>query len=110
MRGIRRTRGKFSNTRTDRWATAPLRSRLRRSSSEFFMMVSLGMSPLDALKAGTSVDAELLGLQNRVGTLEAGKLADIVVMPGDPLQNIRQTEKVFFVMKEGVIYRNDTNR
>ena len=74
------------------------------------MMVNLGMSPLDALKAGTSVDAELLGIQNRVGTLEAGKLADIVVIPGDPLQNIRQTEKVFFVMKEGVIYRNDTNR
>jgi len=74
------------------------------------MMVSLGMSPLDALKAGTSVDAELLGLQNRVGTLEPGKLADIVVIPGDPLQNIRQTEKVFFVMKEGAIYRNDTNR
>jgi len=42
------------------------------------------MSPLDALKAGTSVDAELLGLQNRVGTLEPGKLADIVVIPGDP--------------------------
>jgi imidazolonepropionase-like amidohydrolase len=51
-----------------------------------------------------------LGLQNRLGTLEPGKLADIVVIPGDPLQNIRQTEKVFFVMKEGAIYRNDTNR
>jgi imidazolonepropionase-like amidohydrolase len=81
-----------------------------RNTEEFFMMVNLGMTPLDALRAGTSIDAELLGIQNRVGTLEPGKLADIVAMPGDPLRNIRQTEKVFFVMKEGVIYRNDANR
>jgi len=71
------------------------------------MLADLGMSPLDALRAGTSLDAELLGLQNRIGTLEAGKLADIVAMPGDPTQNIRQTEKVFFVMKEGIVYRNE---
>ena len=65
------------------------------------------MSPLDALRAATSVDAELLGLQAQIGALETGKLADIIVMPGDPLLNIRQTEKVFFVMKDGVIYRDD---
>jgi imidazolonepropionase-like amidohydrolase len=81
-----------------------------RNTEEFHMLVDLGMAPLDALRAGTSVDAELLGIQNRVGTLEAGKLADIIAMPGDPTQNIRQCEKVFFVMKEGAIYRNDTNR
>ena len=74
------------------------------------MLVDLGMAPIDALRAGTSVDAELLGIQARVGTLESGKLADIVVIPGDPLQNIRQVEKIVFVMKEGVIYRNDTDR
>jgi imidazolonepropionase-like amidohydrolase len=74
------------------------------------MLVDLGMAPVDALRAGTSVDAELLGIQNRVGTLEPGKLADVVVIPGDPIQNIRQIEKIVFVMKEGVIYRNDTNR
>ncbi len=79
-----------------------------RNTEEFHMLVDLGMQPIDALRAGTSVDAELLGIQNRVGTLESGKLADIVVMPGDPIQNIRQTEKIFFVMKEGVIYRDDT--
>jgi imidazolonepropionase-like amidohydrolase len=77
---------------------------------EFHMLADLGMSPIDALRAGTSLDAELLGIQNRTGTLESGKLADIVTIPGDPTQNIRQTEKVFFVMKEGVIYRNDGNR
>src|SRR6267142_491122 len=79
-----------------------------RNAEEFHQMVDLGMKPLDALKAGTSSDAELLGLADKIGTLEAGKLADIVAVPGDPTQNIRQVEKVFFVMKEGVIFRNDS--
>jgi len=78
-----------------------------RNVEEFHLLADLGLSPLDALRAGTSLDAELLGLQNRIGTLEAGKLADIVAMPGDPTQDIRQTEKVFFVMKEGIVYRNE---
>ncbi len=78
-----------------------------RNAEEFFQMVSLAMKPVDALKAGTSVDAELLGLADWLGTLEPGKLADVVAVPGDPAQNIRQTEKIFFVMKEGVVYRND---
>ncbi len=78
-----------------------------RNAEEFHQMVDLGMKPVDALKAGTSADADLLGLADKIGTLEAGKLADVVAVPGDPLQNIRQTEHTFFVMKEGVIYRND---
>jgi len=79
-----------------------------RNTEEFHQMVDLGMKPIDALKAGTSVDAELLGMSDKIGTLEAGKLADVVAVPGDPLQNIRQTEHVFFVMKEGVIYKNES--
>jgi imidazolonepropionase-like amidohydrolase len=78
-----------------------------RNAEEFHMLVDLGLAPIDALRAGTSVDAELLGIQDKLGTLESGKLADIVVIPGDPIQNIRLVEKVMFVMKEGVIYRND---
>jgi imidazolonepropionase-like amidohydrolase len=78
-----------------------------RNTEEFHLLTALGMSPLDALRAGTSVDAELLGVQKRIGTLELGKTADVIAMPGDPTQNIRQAEKVFFVMKEGVIYRDD---
>jgi imidazolonepropionase-like amidohydrolase len=78
-----------------------------RNAEEFHQMVDLGMKPVDALKAGTSADADLLGIADKVGTLEAGKLADVVAVPGDPLQNIRQTEHVLFVMKEGVVYRND---
>jgi imidazolonepropionase-like amidohydrolase len=78
-----------------------------RNPEEFHQMTDLGMKPIDALKAGTSADAELLGLSSTLGTLEPSKIADIVAVPGDPVENIRQTEKVFFVMKEGVIYRND---
>jgi imidazolonepropionase-like amidohydrolase len=78
-----------------------------RNTEEFHLMADLGMKPIAALKAGTSADAELLGLADKIGTLEAGKLADVVAVPGDPVENIRQTEHVFFVMKEGVIYKND---
>jgi imidazolonepropionase-like amidohydrolase len=78
-----------------------------RNAEEFHQMVDLGMKPIDALKAGTSADADLLGIADRVGTLEANKIADVVAVPGNPVENIRQTEKVFFVMKEGVVYRND---
>jgi imidazolonepropionase-like amidohydrolase len=77
-----------------------------RNAEEFHQMVDLGMKPVDALKAGTSNDADLLGLANKIGTLEANKLADVVAVPGNPIENIRQTEHVFFVMKEGVIYKN----
>ena len=79
-----------------------------RNAEEFHQMVDLGMKPLDALKAGTSADADLLGLSSKIGTLEIDKFADVVAVPGDPVENIRQTEHVFFVMKEGVIYRNDS--
>ncbi len=78
-----------------------------RNPEEFHLMVDLGMKPIDALKAGTSADADLLGLADKIGTLEKGKLADVLAVPGDPVENIRQTEHVFFVMKEGVIYKND---
>jgi imidazolonepropionase-like amidohydrolase len=78
-----------------------------RNTEEFHQMVDLGMKPIAALKAGTSADAELLGISDKVGTLESGKLADVVAVPGDPVENIRQTEHVFFVMKEGVVYKND---
>ena len=78
-----------------------------RNPEEFHQMVDLGMKPAAALKAGTSADADLLGIADKVGTLEPNKFADVVAVPGNPLQNIRQTEHVFFVMKQGVIYKND---
>lgn len=78
-----------------------------RNGEEFHQMVDLGMKPIDALRAGTSVNAELLGLADKIGSIEAAKSADIVAVPGNPLQDIRQTEHVLLVMKEGVIYKND---
>jgi imidazolonepropionase-like amidohydrolase len=76
------------------------------NAKEFKLMVDLGMAPIDALKAATSTDAELFGIAQKVGTLEKGKLADIVAMPGDPTNDITATERVSFVMKEGRIVKN----
>jgi imidazolonepropionase-like amidohydrolase len=76
------------------------------NAKEFKLMVDLGMSPIDALRAGTSSDAELLGISAKVGTLEKGKLADIVAIPGDPTQDITATERVSFVMKEGKVVKS----
>jgi imidazolonepropionase-like amidohydrolase len=74
---------------------------------EFVLMAADGMTPAQSLRCGTSSAAELLGLQKTIGTLEAGKLADVVAVPGNPLDDIKVTQSVLFVMKEGVVYRND---
>jgi imidazolonepropionase-like amidohydrolase len=76
-----------------------------RNAEEFGFLVKNGMKPIDALKAGTSLDAQLLGIFAITGSLEVGKSADIVAVPGNPLDNIRQTEKPLFVMKEGTVYK-----
>jgi imidazolonepropionase-like amidohydrolase len=69
-------------------------------------MVDLGMPPIDALRSATANDAELFGIAQKTGTLEKGKFADIIAMPGDPTMDITTTERVFFVMKDGKIIRN----
>ena len=77
-------------------------------AKEFELLVKkAGLSPLDAIKTGTSVAAELLGQSARIGHLAPGMLADIVAVPGDPLQDISVLQKVMFVMKDGVVYRHD---
>jgi len=77
---------------------------------QFAAMVRLGMKPLAALRTATSVDAKLLGVDAQLGSLEAGKLADVIAVPGDVGADVSAVEKVFFVMKDGVIYRNDGKR
>jgi imidazolonepropionase-like amidohydrolase len=72
-----------------------------RNAEEFVLMTQAGMAPAAALRAGTSGAATLLGLEARVGTLEAGKEADVVAVPGDPLADITATQRVSFVMKGG---------
>jgi imidazolonepropionase-like amidohydrolase len=81
-----------------------------RNAEEFALLVDHGMTPAAALRAATSVDAALLGVDGLLGTLEAGKEADIVAVPGDPLADIRATERVLFVMRGGKVYRNDRSR
>jgi imidazolonepropionase-like amidohydrolase len=63
------------------------------------------MSPVAALQAGTLNGARLLGWQDQIGALKPGYFADIVAVPGDPLQDIGALEKVVFVMKGGTIYK-----
>ncbi len=77
------------------------------NASEFSLMTKNGMAPAQVLIAGTASGAELLGIADKTGTLEAGKFADIVAVPGNPLNDMQVTEHPVFVMKEGVIYRND---
>lgn len=80
------------------------------NAEEFHLMVDLGMKPIDALRSAALPNAELLGLADKIGTLEPGKLADVVAVPGDPVENVRQTEHVVFVMKEGVVYKNERTK
>jgi imidazolonepropionase-like amidohydrolase len=74
-------------------------------AKEFSYMVKFGMTPAQAIRSATSTAAELLGTQKELGTLEAGKFADIVAVPGDPLADVSLMEKVEFVMKGGTVYK-----
>jgi imidazolonepropionase-like amidohydrolase len=74
---------------------------------EFQYYADYGMSPMQAIRTGTSVAAELLGWQEKLGTVEAGKWADLVAVSGDPLKDITELQRVKFVMKAGVVYKND---
>ena len=74
-----------------------------KNAMEFGLMTDLGMAPSAALLAGTREAAKLLGVDSDSGTLEAGKRADIVAVPGNVLQDIHATEHPLFVMKGGVV-------
>src|SRR5436853_6318148 len=76
------------------------------NAKEFKLMVDLGLPAIDAVKNATGNAADLFGITQKTGTLEKGKLADVIAMPGDPTADITATERVSFVMKEGKIIRN----
>lgn len=75
------------------------------NAKEFGYMVEAGMPPMEAIKAATVVNAGILNMSDRIGTIEPGKLADIIAVDENPLTNIKTLERVTFVMKEGVIYK-----
>jgi len=76
------------------------------NAREFASLVEAGMTPMQSIKAGTSLNAELMGWEDKLGTLEPGKLADIIAVPGDPLADITALERVVFVMKGGEVVKN----
>jgi imidazolonepropionase-like amidohydrolase len=77
------------------------------NAREFGLMVENGMTAMQAIQAATTADADLLGVSGKLGSITKGKLADIIAVRGDPLQNVRLLEDVRFVMKEGRIYKED---
>ena len=78
-------------------------------TKEFEYMVKFGMSPAQVLRAATIVDAQMMGWDANIGSIEPGKFADFVAVCGDPLADITELERVRFVMKGGQIVRNDLN-
>ena len=76
-------------------------------AKEFEYYVQYGMTPLQAIRAGTALPAELLGWGDKAGIIEAGKWADIVAVSGDPLKDIKELENVKLVMKGGFVYKNE---
>src|SRR3984885_6771831 len=72
---------------------------------EFVLMVKFGMTPLASIQAGTINGAKLLQWENQIGALKPGYFADVVAVPGNPLDDITALQKVTFVMKNGVVYR-----
>lgn len=78
-----------------------------RNAGEFALLVDAGMSPADALTAATGDAAEALGQSDRLGTVEAGKMADLVAVRGNPLDDVTVLEEVDWVIKDGVVYKRD---
>ena len=76
-------------------------------TKEFEYMVKFGMTPLQAIRAATVEAADLMGWSDRIGSVEPGKLADLVAVEGDPTTDITELERVRFVMKGGHVFKNE---
>jgi imidazolonepropionase-like amidohydrolase len=95
---------------SDMYEMVPGMTRGQASLLVYEAYVESGMTPMQIIRAATHNAAELLGMQDQVGTLEVGKLADIIAVPGDPLKDVRALEHATFVMKGGAVVVNKTTR
>ena len=77
-----------------------------RNAEQFKLMVDAGMEEIDAIRSATNIAAELLGKEDQLGSITVGKLADLIAVKGNPLDDIRILENIHFVMKEGKIHKN----
>jgi imidazolonepropionase-like amidohydrolase len=77
------------------------------NAREFGYMVEAGMPPMEAILSATRNAADLLGAADRIGSIQAGRFADVVAVAGDPLKQIEELRRVTFVMKGGVVYKDD---
>ena len=82
----------------------PGKTRGEATATMFSALRAGGLPPLDILRAVTTSAAEMIGWQDRVGSVEAGKFADLVAVAGDPLADVTELERVIFVMKGGKVY------
>jgi imidazolonepropionase-like amidohydrolase len=76
---------------------------------EMELLVKAGMTPMEAMVATTKIASEVLGLEKKIGTLEKGKLTDLIVVDGNPLKDIQllqNKDKILVIMKEGCFYKN----
>jgi imidazolonepropionase-like amidohydrolase len=95
---------------SDEYYQAGKRTRGESSTLIFQAYSESGMTPWQIIQAATVNGAELLGWQDRIGSIEPGKFADILATAGDPAEDIAELQKVKFVMKSGEVVRNDLNR
>lgn len=80
------------------------------NAKQFYYMVKFGLSPIQAIQAATINAADLLDWKDKIGSITNGKLADIIAVEGNPLENITSLEKVKFVMKDGIVYKNEIKK
>ena len=81
-----------------------------KNARELTVRVGFGETPMSAIVSATSLNAEIMGWSDRVGSIEKGKFADLVAVTGDPLKDITEMERVRFVMKGGVVQKDEISR
>jgi imidazolonepropionase-like amidohydrolase len=95
---------------SDMWFGFPDKTRGQATRLLLEALQPFGMSSIDALRTATVNAAELINVRDSVGTLESGKYADVIAVDGDPLADLKELEKVVFVMKGGIVIRNEASR